>query len=158
MERNKLIALIREAFKDTVYPGDDAIAHTNTQYSDYEGNTVREALKGKKWEEVGFATLSNNAIEPAFLTAEGFRYYLPAFMVCMLTDIAEVDVVGDTIVDYLTPPSDQFDDRVQGLSPEQGYSIKKFLEYLYEHYSGYYPSKEPLVAIERYWHQFDAKK
>lgn len=44
---------------------------------------------------------------------------------------------------------------MKGFTSSQSNCIRLFLEYIFKQFPEYYPNQEPLIAIERFWFQFE---
>jgi hypothetical protein len=84
---------IEEAFATTPYPGDDDIG--------WDG--IEDVLRGKHWRELPLDVLYRERGELSFLTATGFRFYLPAFMLGVLRHYDEVDTLSGNLIASLCP-------------------------------------------------------
>ena len=73
----RLFKVIRDAFADTPYPGDD-----NLSGSDQGDEPAENAmdLRGVKWQSAHPVLLARCYTALSFLTDAGFRYFLPAFL------------------------------------------------------------------------------
>ena len=159
MAENDLRGAVERAFADREYPGDDRIADSDPRYESYEGHAVAAFHRGKDWREITLRHLLDDyAGDPtaclAFMTPEGWRYYLPAY-VLMTLDWEESDAVGDAVVGALTHPrarvesftrvandlglepegvlathSERFEERMSGLSPGELEAVRAVLEHL----------------------------
>jgi len=76
-----LIAEIRNAFRDTPYPGDRNLS--GSRMGD-EAAEIALNLQGVTWQEANPTLLRDNSAATTFLTPEGLKYFLPAFMVAGL--------------------------------------------------------------------------
>jgi uncharacterized protein DUF6714 len=94
---------IDEAFKDTLYPGDEHIVFDNSG-SHLECEKVKGILKGRHWRNVSFEVLEQLRSALFFMSPEGYRFYLPAFMIFSIVDFYRADVIPDEIIQSLTPP------------------------------------------------------
>jgi hypothetical protein len=99
---------IESAFAPRPYPGDDRIADSDPRYESYEGHAVTRFHRGKHWREITLGHLREEyggdaTACLAFMTAEGWRYYLPAYLLIAL-EWEEADAVGDTVIGNLTHP------------------------------------------------------
>lgn len=99
---------IVSAFAARPYPGDDRIADSDPRYEDYEGHAVGRFHRGKTWQEITLRHLREEYAGDAtaclaFMTAEGWRYYLPAYLLIAL-DRKEADAIGDAVIGNLTHP------------------------------------------------------
>jgi hypothetical protein len=139
LNKAQIIEEINRAFGDTEYPGDTSIVHESSYaatYPDYEGNTVRDVFKGKRWQEVDMKQLARENGAPAFLTDEAFKYYLPAYLNLIVEDILTADVLTDIIIQKISTANFQ-----KSFSPEQESCIENFLEYIKENHPDFYPEK-----------------
>lgn len=99
---------IESAFAARPYPGDDRIADSDPRYERYEGHGITRFHRGKSWREITLRHLLEDYDgDPsaclAFMTAEGWRYYLPAYLLIAL-EWETADAVGDAVVGALTHP------------------------------------------------------
>lgn len=99
---------ITDAFGDRPYPGDDRIADSDPRYDDYEGHAVTRFHRGKHWQEITLPHLREEYAGDAtaclaFMTPEGWRYYLPAYLLIAL-EWEEADAVGEAVIGNLTHP------------------------------------------------------
>jgi hypothetical protein len=78
-----LVREIREAFAETPYPGDNNLS--GSKQGDEPAECALE-FRGVNWKTVHPRLLASNYTSLSFLTAEGFRYFLPAYMIAELTD------------------------------------------------------------------------
>lgn len=161
MRRSKaeLHEAVARAFADREYPGDERIADSDPRYPTYEGHAIAAFHRGKRWQEITLRHLFDDYPgDPtaclAFMQPEGWRYYLPAYVVIAL-DWQESDAVGDAVVGALTHPrarvesftrvandlgldpddviathSERFEERMSGLSPSELEAVRNVLEHL----------------------------
>jgi hypothetical protein len=155
----RLRGAIAAAFAARPYPGDDRIATRHPRYEDYEGHAVARFHQGKRWPEITLAHLRAGYAGDAtaclaFMTPEGWRYYLPAYLTLAL-DWEAADAVGDAVVGNLThpraleaaltrvardlghPPEEvlrgqaaRFEARVEGLDPAEADAVRAVLRHL----------------------------
>ena len=90
MNQTELIAEITASFKDELYPGDSSIVYDNSGFH-LECIEIRDAFKGHTWQGVPDSVLSTEQTGLSFMSKEGFKYYLPAFMCSLLRDSSVVD-------------------------------------------------------------------
>lgn len=93
MPHSEFLAQINAAFKDEPYPGDSNIVYDNSGFH-LECLEIRDAFKGCTWQNVPDSVLSAERTGLSFMSREGFKYYLPAFMCSVLRDSS---VVADGI-------------------------------------------------------------
>jgi hypothetical protein len=110
-----LLRRIELSFGASIYPGDGNIVRAEGQL-DVESARIREALKGRHWRDVSFELLQQLARSLPFLSAEGYRFYLPAFMMISIVDFARAGVIADEILLSLTPPQASDVDRIRELA------------------------------------------
>src|SRR2546428_8535138 len=90
---------IEEAFGGMPYPGDEHIVYGCC----WECEDIKSALKGLHWRDVSFEILDNLRAALPFLVPEGFRFYLPAYMIISIMDFNRADVISDSVINQLTP-------------------------------------------------------
>lgn len=156
-----LQSAIAIAFLDNIYPGDMCIANRDDDYPDYEGNQVATFLQGKKWNEINYESIcttypGDQSAIIHFLSDEGFRYYLPAFLMMALNPTEAREMI-DSLVSALTFTSDssntnRFENRITALSKEQQKVVINVLRFLAKHYNEYKfpdnPAQSALQTIE----------
>jgi hypothetical protein len=166
---------IDEAFGGLPYPGDEHIVtHNCGDCGDCE--RTKSALKGCHWRDVSLERVENVREALTFLSPEGFRFYLPAFMIISLMDYDRADIIVIVVIGRLTLPcASDFDrtneqrfadyyrsgegehwfvERVSGFDETQSKVIRQFLGYMRDAHSEELLSEDAEKAIERYWHQF----
>jgi hypothetical protein len=106
-ELEELRHSISAAFAGRPYPGDDRIADSDPRYESYEGHAVTRFHRGKHWREITLQHLREYEGDAtaclAFMTPQGWRYYLPAYVLIAL-EWEKADAVGDAVVGNLTHP------------------------------------------------------
>lgn len=85
--QSAVITEITAAFQDESYPGDTNIVYDNTGFH-LECVEVQNAFKGHRWQEVPDDVLSTERTGLSFMSKDGFKYYLPAFMYSLLRTAA----------------------------------------------------------------------
>ncbi|WP_310392381.1 DUF6714 family protein [Hymenobacter sp.] len=105
MNHPELVAEITAAFQDEPYPGDLNIVYDNSGFH-LECIEIREAFKGHLWQEVPDDVLSAERTGLSFMSKEGFKYYLPAFMCSLLRDSSVVEEGISMVVQLLTLPTE----------------------------------------------------
>lgn len=145
---------IEAAFADAPHPGDDRIGYDP---EDWESAELSRAFKGRHWRELSPAELQYHG--SSFLSSEGFRYYLPAYLLAALEDHGNLmphTVYGLTPPEGSSPEEQRLRDwqleRFEGLTPAQKRAVRVFLEYARDEASHYFSQgQEPRLALERYW-------
>lgn len=99
---------VEHAFANRPYPGDELIADADSRYEDYEGHAVTAFHRGKRWQEITLRHLLDEyAGDPsaclAFMTPEGWRHYLPAYLL-MALEGDEAGAITDAVIGALTHP------------------------------------------------------
>ena len=161
MESKSLEALkhqIRAAFATAPRPDDDCIGYNP---DDWESAELAQAFKGKQWQELTPAELEYHS--KSFLSHEGFRYYLPAYLLAALDDYGNLlqhTVYGFILTEDPSPKHKELRawqlKRFNGLAPIEKRAVRAFLEYTRDEYPHYFPrggKNEPRLALERYWGQ-----
>lgn len=107
VENQSVLQQVLEAFKHRPHPGADVVCLVRPEVPGHEGNRVRQALAHKTWEELSeeyllqhFARGSLRAI-PAFLTPQGFLYFLPAFLRLVLENFDRWFGLGEALCFYI---------------------------------------------------------
>jgi hypothetical protein len=150
---------VERAFAARAYPGDDRIADSDPRYESYEGHQISAFHRGKRWQEITLRHVREDYEgDPtaclAFMTPQGWRYYLPAYLL-MALDWEASDAVGDAVVGSLTHPrareasyarvaddlnldreevlaaqTERFEQRMSGLSADELEAVRLVLEHL----------------------------
>ncbi len=115
LEPSALCLRIDESFGGLPYPGDEHIVLDNSG-AHLECEEIKSALKGRHWRDVSFEILEELRSALPFLSPEGYRFYLPAFMVFSIADIYRADVIPDEVIRTLTLPHASDIDRIKELA------------------------------------------
>jgi hypothetical protein len=81
-----LVAQIRAAFDEVPYPGDDSLCVVVEQDND-ETAIVALEFQGLDWREIHPALIAYNYAALNVFTPDGFRYFLPAYLIADLVDV-----------------------------------------------------------------------
>jgi hypothetical protein len=92
---DELIARIEEAFKDVPYPGDEELRHGHP-------DSVDDFI-GRHWKDLPFDFMFPNREALWSFSAEGFHFYLPAFLIVMLKHPGKMDTLSDVLFGQLLP-------------------------------------------------------
>lgn len=162
MEPKECRDLIGTAFASRPHPGDENIAHTDRRYPDYEGHRISDFLRGKTWQQITSETLlqdyQGDPRGPLFFTTDdGFRYYLPAFLLMALDPQGEE--ITDSLVFALTAPGkhkeedlQRFHERMEKLTSDERAAVICTLHYLVEWYDREgLPDNPARDALRSYW-------
>jgi hypothetical protein len=158
----ELRALVERAFANRPYPGDDRIAESDPRYPDYEGDRVSAFFRGKDWRHVTFgALLGGYRGDPTacllFMLDDGFRYYLPAFLLMALDP--EAREISEPLCFTLTDRGasagqdfSRFQARVARLSAEEKAAVTEVLRHLADQYDrAGDPDNPARHALDSYW-------
>lgn len=107
-----LIKQINEQFGRMGYPGDDKIV-IDAMSSQLQCPEIISALKGRHWRDLSRGTLDQLKSALFFLSPEGYRFYLPAFMIYSIEDFYAADVIPDNVIQTLTFPQKSDIDRIR---------------------------------------------
>jgi hypothetical protein len=148
---------IESAFTDAHPPADDRIGYNP---DDWESAELSQAFKGRHWKDLSLAELQYHGI--SFTSSEGFRYYLPAYLMGALADYGNLmphTVYGLTPTEDTSPQGENLRkwlfERFDGLSLAQKHAVRCFLEYARDEASTYFSQgQEPSLALARYWGRF----
>jgi hypothetical protein len=160
-----LRSLVEEAFSPRSYPGGDRIADEGRLPGE-EAQRVASFFQGKDWRQVSRAALRDRYPgDPSealrFMFDEGFRYYLPAFLLIALEPEGEADEITDALCFALTDPapraredSRRFHARMAGLSRERA-AVTGVLRHLADRYDrAGEPDNSARDALDSYWELF----
>lgn len=119
-----LVAEIEAAFADIPYPGDGAIVPNNAgphpRNDGSEDDDARILLAGRDWRELASMSRMELGSVLAFLTPQAWRYFLPGFLLFVLTKYDKADVVIDEVISSLMPPqASDIDDNLASLARMQ---------------------------------------
>ena len=131
MKNNTLIEKIREAFKDTKYPGDEKIV---TNFDTYDlTQEMWQAFKSKHWRDITADQVEDWRLDLGNFTAQGFYFYLPAFLIAALDEEDPKDVGSYLIFSFDPSRRDAIDEYVAMLTSSQKAVIKQYVQQFYKH-------------------------
>ncbi len=110
-----LVLSLDEHFGGEGYPGDDRIVRAAAG-TDPESDRIRDALQGVHWRDVPHDVLARLETALPFLSADGYRFYLPAFMALCVVDFERAGAIADGVVQSLTAPRPADVERVRRLA------------------------------------------
>jgi hypothetical protein len=127
-----MVREIENAFSGTVLPAAAALMNNHcSECVETSRLFWNEQESFVTWQEA--ARRPGSYVESALLTAEAWRYYLPALMIWCVRDTESVNVLLDNLVHGLTPPatSDRawFAPRSVGFTSQQRLAIAAFLRW-----------------------------
>ena len=151
MEKDQIIKVIIDAFKDEKYPGDSNIVYDNSG-THLECEQVKEAFTGQLWEKLHENFLFENRTALSFFSKEGFKYFIPAFMIFSAKKFHEADDTPDILIGEFTLPleidsiilansikqyridkqisSIDFEDVLQNQLEQNNNNVHRFFEYM----------------------------
>lgn len=143
-ENLKQIAIdkIKEAFADTPPPTDWKIGY---DWWEGEENNMETKYKGKHWLNLPFDLLFRYREKLPFMTQQGFRYYLPAYMLSLLVFEHKMDTMVYFILDQLIPPTLRCRNSWTILSKTYSYTERD--DRYFEYYRAYHFTKGEAEAI-----------
>ena len=111
--RQNVAKQIEEAFADTPYPGDNNIGWGCGS----EGKEFEEVVRGKHWKDLTLDFIIKHRSNIHCMTTDGFRFYLPAFLLAIVWHWEEVDTLPIGVFRSLTPPDYVDAERIFQLFP-----------------------------------------
>jgi hypothetical protein len=159
MTRNDLDRLVKEAFCDLNYPGDDRlIAGAIPQHVlDPESEEVYKAFVGKKWGDVDREDFIYWPQAIPFFTPIAFVYYLPGILLASLGFDDESGFFTESFITRLTPDKNResdFSQIIALLTPPQSRVIAEYLRFVTQELYGGMELGEAQIALERFWNPF----
>jgi hypothetical protein len=159
--RKRIIADIESAFAD-VRRGNGITLHQARSLDDRSGEMEQAEARRKdtetRWQDIPDAWIERLADALAFLDPEGFRYYIPAFMIWALRHYETSDsFAGEAAVHAfgVNPSAEGQMERFRLFTPRQAAAIARFLEY-FAHFAGrdFADYETAQKALDAYWRQF----
>lgn len=99
-----MIQEIRDAFGDMPYPGTEYLTN-DLEGNDLERKQIREGFsRYENWQDVPRELLVQERDALPLFEPQGFRFYLPAYMLFALEDYEGADIIPENIVHSLTLP------------------------------------------------------
>lgn len=159
-----IIQEIKTAFGDMPYPGTERIVNDLQGY-DLERKQIKEEFsRYENWQDVPRELLLQERDALPLFEPQGFRFYLPAYMLFSVEDYEGADTIPESIVHSLTLPDAGTElyefvrERLVLFGEEQRMAILLFLEYLEHSHAedftelcmGGWCSITPRRAIERW--------
>lgn len=163
LKKEELIEIIKDAFRDVPYPGDDSIGSDHC----WECQHVADTLRGKRSDEITLEFLRKDLRHPdsiCLLSSKAYQYYLPALLL-LIVEYQGQNKLGDwefwPIYGLQTdePESQYYDFAVEGykiFNNQQKHVIRLFLEYLIDADPNEYGEEDspPKEALKNYWDQW----
>jgi hypothetical protein len=156
MELEELKSLIRDAFKDVPYPGDEHIAGCSRSASPSgcrECDGIAAHFKGTTWQEHNLQTLIGCDSAVTLFHAGALHYYLPAFLLAEIDDPTElIPNVYDRIEFNYSSQQEEFKTRVREnvnlLSIPQREALIEYFKYRWTFDGEYDPDKRIFQIID----------
>ncbi|HEX4454907.1 MAG TPA: DUF6714 family protein [Kofleriaceae bacterium] len=123
-------AQIVAAWHDAVAPGDDKICAPT-----YDDEGIGAYFRGRTWQGHEVQSLRYHSAGLSFFTAEGFAYYLAAYLLAVIDDARAADTIIDSVLFHLSPTQldktwgDSYLARLACLSPAQRRAVIAYLEW-----------------------------
>lgn len=147
--------IIERAFDEVEYPSGKPVV------SAADGPALVERFTNERWQDLTPEMLTYSSLY--FFTAEGFQYFLPAFLLTSL-DEENVELRG-RVVRALAPhtPGDAaqeaaFLERIRLLSPVQRAAVRAFLEVVNATYADEFRRSPAALARDGYWLREDSSE
>ena len=154
-QRGVLIACIRDAFRGTA-PGNGTTIHEADLEGCYTDDSERLAARAKdtetNWEDVPNWKIERFSSVMPFFDAEGYRFYIPAYMIWTLKNwrTSSLFIVDSVLWSFGYRSSDFNAERHQILSPVQLHASYRFIKHFCE-FSG---DEEQLHAMKTFWYKY----
>jgi hypothetical protein len=150
--RPREAALIESAFSAAPYP-DDLVLDPSPYH--LESKEIQAAFAGKRWQDLPLPVLRHHHQSLAFLTPQGFRYFLPAYLLACIDDYEGAGDIPSSVLYHLTPPEDDdpracafFRARVDTLSVAEKKAIRAFFEAMRDEHG---EDDDWELSLRRFW-------
>jgi hypothetical protein len=167
-DKEKLLSEIRRVFREENVP---AAAGTPDGPADqgFEYDVCKKFYASRSWPDISYEELLNTypsgvSAAVTFLSDQGFTYYLPLFMSCILDRFDESAGLAESLLYDLMRPATpheqkQFDNKIVALDAAQRKCVAHFLEYLAQCHAESYPRDvhihgSPEESLSHYWSRF----
>lgn len=154
MDRRQVLAdSIKKAFQETTHPGFGNVVEPGFA-CDTERIEVANLYASVAWSELSFGFVDSARWTVSFLTIQGFRYYLPAFLLGALHPRGG-DVLDSVLYRLRAPAwrSLSLEDWAQGMdgfSREQRDVVVEFLQWCKDHEDAFI-RRDAAAALATYW-------
>ncbi len=166
MKIEELNSLIRSAFADVQYPGDDNIAGCSRIGCD-DCDPIAAYFKGTTWQEHNLQTLAGYA-DIGFFYLEALHYYLPAYMLAEIENrrlaelhfgqleeyedypdpLPNLDICGQVSSNEVESIQRHREKFVALLSKQQRLAVTEYLKFMDTDEDGYAPEEWTLQDIK----------
>jgi len=117
VDAKALLIEIAERFGRMTHPGEARLVLDGTG-PHLECERIRRAFGGRHWRDLPFEFLDDQKGALFFMSPEGYRFYLPAFLFYSVTDFFRADTIPDEVIRTLTPPDESDIDGVDRTAAE----------------------------------------
>ena len=160
MKLEALKSLIKAAFEDAEYPGDEHIAGCSRSLTPFgcgDCDPIAAHFKGTTWQEHDLQTLAGFDNAVILFHPEAYRYYLPAFMLADLENYQaeeKSDSLPNLDIEWTVSSNedksihDKHKEFVASLSKQQRQVVIEYLKYIVTDDSVYEPHNDTLKAID----------
>jgi hypothetical protein len=126
--------VIRDAFTETGPPDATEIVPRHN-FVHLECDEIRDAFRGKRWEELSVPFLTYHRDAVFFFTPRAWSYFLPAYMSAILARYDETDTMVNGLLATVTPTRNGDDEalrrsRIAALSSSQRVAFGMFIEWV----------------------------
>lgn len=120
---------IASAFADVHHPGPGRLLRAD---AGWEGASLDPLVAGMRWQDIPVDVIRRYPTALLLLTPEGFRFCLPAYLLAVLRDPEEVDVLPELVFLTLTPSGSDWNrnrlrDQVSLLTQQQWDAARSFV-------------------------------
>lgn len=148
--REQLQRQIEAAFADAPYPGDGRIAYAPEAW---EAEELNADFQGQHWKSLPRDVLRQHSHDLALFSAEGFQFYLPAYLLAAVDDFWDV---REFVLSRLTLPEEpqqrEFTlKQFERLTPAQKNAVRACLQLFRDEARGETSRAHNSTALERYW-------
>jgi hypothetical protein len=160
MNKNDIATRIYDAFLELPIPKKIVKGYS------FEELEIEKAFRNLHWKEIGTNFIfPTHAESLCFMTAEAYKFYMPAYMISTIISYDQTDIAVDNLLSSLKLPlkndnyygisyieaMNVFKSRVNKFNLLQKEAIKLFLEFVCEHYEKGVLDSDSKIALDRYW-------
>ena len=149
----RLASRVERAFESSVVPSLDA--SVTQSRSHHESERVELQFRGRPWQAISFAEVSQFRMVLPLLTAVYFRHLLPAFIVRSLRHRGPEDDALEFVYFSLIPPQDggsrDYDEFVDRMSAFDGRQRTAIGEVVHFASNGFVPDEDGKARARAYW-------
>ena len=110
-----------------------------------DGHVVQDFFGGKNWDEIDMVNTGNFAF--GFLNAEAIRYYLPTFLVSILSNENITSVLADSVFEFFASENDLTKSLIKSLNPSQLKTFVQVLRYVRMQTSDYIEESKKVYEL-----------